>query len=385
MQALDWIKSELEQLQQQAAYRQLHTTKLLKHGWVEREGKRLLNLASNDYLGLSQESLLEMALNDCSGAAASRLVVGSDPVYERFEAAFAAYKQTEACLIFSNGYMANIGIITALVGRNDIIFSDRLNHASIVDGAILSRAEHIRYKHRDIEHLEKLLQRTDPTAKKLIVTDAVFSMDGDVAPLRELVQLKNRYGAMLMVDEAHSGGIYGEQGQGLVHQLGLTDNVEVIMGTFSKAYGSYGAYAAGSRLLIDYFVNKARSFIYTTALPSSQIIAVEQRWQQLKQEHWRRARLLEHAQRFRTGLQQAGYDTGHSESHIIPLILGSNKLAFEFSNQLQQYGIAAVAIRPPTVPEGTARIRFSLMSVHTDEHIEWALEQIIRIGKELKV
>ncbi|ALS24204.1 MULTISPECIES: 8-amino-7-oxononanoate synthase [Paenibacillus] len=378
--AWQWMHTELESLKERAQFRYLVDSEPQGQGWLLRDGRRMLNLASNDYLGLQQRSGIADAW---MGAAASRLIVGNNPVYRRFEEEFARFKGTESCLLFSSGYMANVGVIPSLMGRHDVVFSDRLNHASIVDGIVLSRAEHVRYRHRDLDHLETLLRKADTGSKKLIVTDSVFSMDGSIAPLRELVELKDRYGAMLMVDEAHSGGLYGEQGQGLVHELGLTERVEIQMGTFSKAYGGYGAYIAGDEVLKQYLVNKARSFIYTTALPPAVIESVRLNWLQARKEEWRRKELSRKAVWFREALRQRGFDTGESESHIVPLLLGSNERTVRFSEKLQQAGIAAVAIRPPTVPEGTARIRFTLMATHRDEDLQWAVEQIDRAGREL--
>ncbi|MGF9713290.1 8-amino-7-oxononanoate synthase [Paenibacillus sp. JMULE4] len=378
--AWQWMHTELESLKERAQFRSLVDSEPQGQGWLLRDGRRMLNLASNDYLGLQQRSGIADAW---MGAAASRLIVGNNPVYRRFEEEFARFKGTESCLLFSSGYMANVGVIPSLMGRHDVVFSDRLNHASIVDGIVLSRAEHVRYRHRDLDHLETLLRKADTGSKKLIVTDSIFSMDGSIAPLRELVELKDRYGAMLMVDEAHSGGLYGEQGQGLVHELGLTERVEIQMGTFSKAYGGYGAYIAGDEVLKQYLVNKARSFIYTTALPPAVIESVRLNWLQARKEEWRRKELSRKAVWFREALRQRGFDTGESESHIVPLLLGSNERTVRFSEKLQQAGIAAVAIRPPTVPEGTARIRFTLMATHRDEDLQWAVEQIDRAGREL--
>lgn len=378
--AWQWMHTELESLKERAQFRSLVDSEPQGQGWLLRDGRRMLNLASNDYLGLQQRSGIADAW---MGAAASRLIVGNNPVYGRFEEEFARFKGTESCLLFSSGYMANVGVIPSLMGRHDVVFSDRLNHASIVDGIVLSRAEHVRYRHRDLDHLETLLRKADTGSKKLIVTDSIFSMDGSIAPLRELVELKDRYGAMLMVDEAHSGGLYGEQGQGLVHELGLTERVEIQMGTFSKAYGGYGAYIAGDEVLKQYLVNKARSFIYTTALPPAVIESVRLNWLQARKEEWRRKELSRKAVWFREALRQRGFDTGESESHIVPLLLGSNERTVRFSEKLQQAGIAAVAIRPPTVPEGTARIRFTLMATHRDEDLQWAVEQIDRAGREL--
>jgi 8-amino-7-oxononanoate synthase len=387
------MREELEKLQARSQMRTLVESIPSEDGWVIREGKRLLNLASNHYLGLEQHvnfartedsfDLTGAGESDFrAGSTASRLIVGNAPVFNRFEKRFAAFKGTESCLLFSSGYMANVGVISSLAGRNDVVFSDRLNHASIIDGITLSRAEHVRYRHRDLDHLEKLLQKAKPGQKKLIVTDSIFSMDGTIAPLRELVELKERYGAILMVDEAHSGGIYGAQGEGLAHELGLTRGIDVHMGTFSKAYGCYGAYIAGDEILKRYLINKARSFIYTTALPPMVVASIERNWLKVKQDNWRREELHRKSAWFRRELTRLGFYIGESECHIVPLIVGDNELTVRLGERLTQEGIAAVAIRPPTVPEGTARIRFTLMATHRDEDLAWAVDCLERAGKE---
>ncbi|MFX3660579.1 MAG: aminotransferase class I/II-fold pyridoxal phosphate-dependent enzyme, partial [Ectobacillus sp.] len=258
---------------------------------------------------------------------------------------------------------------------------DRLNHASIVDGILLSKAEHRRYKHIDLDHLEKLLQNTDATKQKLIVTDTVFSMDGDTAYLEGLVQLKEKYGALLMVDEAHAGGIYGREGAGLAHENGLAEHVDVHMGTFSKALGCYGAYIAGNRLLIEYLTNKMRSLIFTTGLPPSTVGSIQQAIMIVKEDEARRSRLLDNGMMLRTALSEAGFDIGLSTTHIVPLIIGSNEATVRFSNRLQEEGIAAIAVRPPTVPDNSSRIRLTVTASHTIEEIQWAVDTIITAGR----
>jgi 8-amino-7-oxononanoate synthase len=254
-----------------------------------------------------------------------------------------------------------------------------------VDGILLSRAKHVRFRHRDLDQLEHQLLKAPKGCRKLLITDALFSMDGTMAPLQELVFLKDKYGAMLMVDEAHSGGIYGEAGQGLVHAMHLQDQVEIQMGTFSKAYGGCGAYIAGDAVLTTYLVNRARTLIYNTALPPMVLHAVRTNWIRAQAESWRREQLVHRAHKFRTDLQAAGFHTGDSESHIIPLIIGDNARAAAFSQALQDVGIASVAIRPPTVPEGSARLRFTVMAAHREEDLCWAVERITAAGKQMEL
>ncbi|MBW7475146.1 8-amino-7-oxononanoate synthase [Paenibacillus oenotherae] len=389
---MEWMEQELAALADKALERQLRDSAPIagRPGFIIRDGQELLDLSSNDYLGLAQHPAIIEAMRtalaaDGAGSGASRLVTGNRPPYRKLEQALASWQGTDAALVAANGYMANTGVISALVGRGDAVFSDRLNHASIVDGITLSRADHARYRHNDLEHLRHLLDKHRGARRKLIVTDTIFSMDGDQALLPELVALKEQYGAMLMVDEAHSGGIYGTRGEGLCHALGIQNDIDVHMGTFSKAFGVYGAYVSGSRTLIRWLINKARPFIYSTALPPAVVAGISQALQLVQTEHGRRQRLLAAGLKFRSALQDAGFQVGEGNSPIVPVIIGDNGLALAFSAALQASGIAAVAIRPPTVPEGTARIRFSLSAAHSDDALQDAARHIRSLGIEMGV
>lgn len=384
------IIDELTHLQQILQKRSLVKVDGGQSTWLYMNGRKLLNLSSNNYLGLAgDERLIKAGMVAAEryggGAAASRLIVGNHPAYDEAESILKQWKGTEAGLILGSGYTANVGIISALMGRNGIVFSDKFNHASIVDGILLSRAEHKRYFHRDLNHLETLLKGADPHKRKLIVTDTVFSMDGDVAPLEGLVELKDRYHAILMVDEAHSSGVFGYRGEGLVYHLGLQDKVDIQMGTFSKALGCYGAYVVGSQWLIDFLVNKMRSFIYTTGLPPFILGSICSAMQIVQTEQGRREKLFNHSEYFRTSLSRFGFRMDESETQIIPLIIGSNEQTVRFSQRLQEEGIAAVAVRPPTVPEQQARIRFTVMATHQRSELGWAIEKIVQVGREIGV
>ncbi|OQP05501.1 8-amino-7-oxononanoate synthase [Geobacillus sp. 46C-IIa] len=378
----------LDELKQKAQKRQLRRAEASGTS-VILNGKPMLNLASNNYLGLADDQRLieagcEAMQRYGAGAGASRLVVGNHPLYERAEAALKQWKKAEAALIFNSGYTANIGVLTALIGRDDLVFSDQLNHASLIDGIRLSKAACFRYRHNDINQLESWLKQSPPDKRKWIVTDAVFSMDGDLAPLSELVELKRRYRAILIVDEAHSGGVFGPNGEGLLYHFGLEKEEDVIaIGTFSKALGSFGAYATGEPWLIDYLMNSARSFIFTTALPPAVLAANEAAIHIVQSEPERRTRLHALSERFRTKLKQLGFDTGGSETPIVPVIVGPNDQAVAMSELLQEAGIAAIAIRPPTVPEGTARIRFSVTAAMTEEDVDRAVDRIAWAGKKI--
>ncbi|PGS09401.1 8-amino-7-oxononanoate synthase [Bacillus pseudomycoides] len=380
--------SSLNRLKEKSQYRHVVMTEQAEEPWLIRNGKRMLNLASNNYLGLAGDRRLKEASIVATkeygvGATASRLVVGNYALYEEVEQSVCDWKETEKAIIVNSGYSANVGAISSLVGRHDIVFSDKLNHASIVDGIMLSGAEHKRYRHNDLEYLERLLQMAPVAKRKLIVTDTVFSMDGDVAHLKELIMLKEKYGALLMVDEAHAGGIYGKHGAGLAHvEQGLSEGIDIHMGTFSKALGCYGAYLAGDAICIDYMKNTMRSFIFTTALPPGTLGAMKRAIEIVKEDEGRRQRLLENGAYFRNALEEVGFNIGDSSTHIVPIIVASNEATLHFSEKLQEAGIAAIAIRPPTVPYNSSRIRFAVTSEHTKADLQWAIEQIIRIGKE---
>ncbi len=387
---LENLAQELENLASQDLRRFLTPVEeALPGGRVRVGGKVLLNLSSNDYLGLSQDPRLIGAARDAAarwgvGAGASRLVVGHLALHEEVEDRLAAFKGTEAAVIFSTGYMANLGAISALVGPGDTVFCDRLNHASIYDGIKLSGASLARFPHRDLNRLEALLQEAG-TGRKLIVTDSVFSVDGDLAPLQEMVDLKDRYDARLMVDEAHSTGVLGSHGAGLADALDLTQRIEVHMGTFSKALGSLGGFVAGDRRLIDYLHNRARSFIYSTAMPPPVLGAIAAALDIVAQEPERRGYLLSEAENFRQTLTQAGFDILGSETQIVPVLVGDNASTLRLAARLREQGLMAVALRPPTVPPGRARVRFSLSAAHSPEDLAGARTAILEVGREMEL
>ena len=376
------LTQELDALEARSLRRRLRVVdEILLGGKVQVGGQVLLNLSSNDYLGLAQDPRLIDAARAAAakwgaGAGASRLVVGHLGLHEAVEARLAAFKGSEAAVIFPTGYMANVGTISALVGPGDVIFSDRLNHASIYDGIKLSGAALQRFPHRDLNRLEQLLQQAGSARRRLIITDSVFSVDGDVAPLADLVSLKARYGAWLMIDEAHATGVLGETGAGLAEALGLTREVDIHMGTFSKALGSQGGYVAGDRSLVEYLHNRARSFIYSTALAPPVLGAIDQALKIVEQEPERRHFLQRESQDFRRDLLNAGLDLLGSETQIIPVLVGENERTLEFAAALQDQGLMAVALRPPTVPPGKARVRFSLSAGHAREDLLKARETI---------
>jgi 8-amino-7-oxononanoate synthase len=388
----DIIRQELEQIREQGLYRRTRLIQGRQSAWVEMGGKRVLLLCSNNYLGLADHpALIEAAVNAATqfgvSSGASRLVSGTMELHERLEAALARFKQTPAALVFNSGYAANTGIIPALAGRGDVIFSDRLNHASIVDGALLSGARLVRYPHNDHNALARLLERHRGTGRALVVTDGVFSMDGDIAPLREIVRLKTDHKALLMVDDAHGSGVLGEQGRGVADMLGVADGVDIRMGTFGKALGSYGAYAAVSQDLRELLLNRARSFIFSTSLPpailAASLAAVE--LVQSPEGASLRDQLRRNSDQFRNSMRSAGFTLPDGNTQIVPLMTGEADTTMRFSEQLIDEGLYIQGIRPPTVPAGGCRLRFTLMATHGHDDLAWAAERIAAVGRRVGV
>jgi len=384
----DFLEIFLVKLQDQKFRRTLKVVSGAQGAHIIFENKEVINFCSNNYLGLADDPrLVEAAKRSLDaeglGAGGARLICGNMQSHALLEKKIASFKRTESCLVFNTGYMANVGILSALCDREDIIFSDRLNHASIVDGILLSRSVCRRYPHCDMKALEALLKESQGYKKRLIVTDSVFSMNGDLAPLKEIVSLAKKYDAMVMVDEAHSFGILGPQGRGLVAELGLEEEIDVQMGTLSKAAGSFGAYCCGPKALTDFLLNKARSFIYTTAMPPSISAASIAAIGIIENEPKRREDLLRNTVLMKEGLQGMGFDTMGSKTPIIPVLLKDASAAVLFSQKLLAKGILAQAIRPPTVPENTARLRVTVMATHSIDDIKKALEAFDKVKKEI--
>ena len=384
---LDWIGGELEALAARDLRRELEPVGPMQGPVVRVHGQPLVNLCSNDYLGLAADPRLRAAaaaaaLRDGAGSGAARLVAGDLPIHGALEVRLAAFKGTEAALLFGSGYHANAGVPAVLAGREDAIFSDALNHASIIDGCRLSRAELVRYGHGDAQQLGELLARTR-ARRKLVVTDAVFGMDGDAAPLREIAELCERHGAMLYVDEAHAAGVLGPTGAGLAEALGVSDRVDVHMGTLGKALGSFGAYVAGSRRLVDLLVSRARTFVFTTALPPAACGAALAALDVLREEPDRRERLRALTLRAKAGLARLGFDVSRVVAPIFPVVLGTEERALAASRALRARGFFVRAIRPPTVPPGTSRLRVALSAAHDEAQVDAFLGALGEVLREL--
>ena len=386
------IHDELEQLRNLGLYRTTRVVKGRQSAQVVLDGRNVLMLCSNNYLGLaSHPALAEAAIAATerygTSSGASRLISGTMESHELLEAEVARFKLTEASLVFNSGYAANTGIIAALVGRGDVIFSDRLNHASIVDGCLLSGARLVRFPHNDPVALAKQMEKHRGTGRCLIVTDGVFSMDGDLASLSKLVALKTRYDALLMVDDAHGCGVLGAHGRGSAELLGVLPDIDIHVGTFGKALGSAGAYAAVSHELRELLVNRARSFIFSTSLPPSVPAAslAALKLVQLPEGTKLRERLQENATLFKRLLYESGFIIGNSTTQIVPIMTGEAEATMRFSQQLLEKGLFVQGIRPPTVPAGACRLRCTVMATHTSEELAWAADCIASVGRGLGV
>lgn len=376
---LAWIDEQLGILQQQGLVRRLHTREGAQSVRIAIDGHETINFGSNDYLALASDPRLTAAVASALdeygwGSGASPLVTGHAELHRRMEQRLAEFEGTEAALVFTSGYAANTGAVAALATVGDVVFTDRKNHASLIDGCRLSRADVRTYPHSDCKTLDRLLSKTSNYRRRLIVTDGVFSMDGDLAPLEELADLAERHQAMLLVDEAHATGVFGRQGRGVAEHFGLEDRVPIRVGTLSKALGCVGGFVAGSRSLIEWLVNRARPYIFSTAAPAVTAAAALAALDIVENEPRRRRELLARSDGLRSRLADQGWNIGRSASQIIPIIVGQPSRAVALSAALRERGLFVPAIRPPTVPEGEACLRISLTCGHTDDMIAQLLE-----------
>ena len=385
---LEEFKRELEELKGKNLYRSLVRIDSPQGPEVVINERKVILMCSNNYLGLANHPRVIDAAKKAMdtygyGAVASRLVSGNMAVHEEFEKKAAAFKRCERTLLFNCGYMANVGVISSICdSAEDLVVSDKLNHASIIDGLMLSRAHFATFRHNDVEHLEKIL-KTKKARRKLVVVDGVFSMDGDIAPLREIVEVARRYGALVMVDDAHATGVIGETGRGSCEYWDLWGEIDIQMCTLGKALGGFGAFVCGSRVIIDYLVNKCRPFIYTTALPVPVVAAAIESIRILEEKPELVKKLRENVVLFVEGLRSIGLAVRDNGTAIVPVIIGDEKKCLEFSKRLFELGVYVAAIRPPTVPKGTSRLRVTLMATHTREHIERALNAFKKAAEEV--
>ena len=372
---LAWIPEQLELLDSLERRRAIHIRSTQQGATVAWKDQELINFSSNDYLTLAADPRLQAAAcaaiaREGWGSGASPLITGRGQSQADLETALAQFEGTAAALMFASGFAANAGVIDALADRGDVILSDSKNHASIIDGTRLSKATVRVYPHRNLDYLENLLKQCGTFRRRLIVTDTLFSMDGDLAPLPELADLAETYDAMLMVDEAHATGVFGANGRGLCEHFGLEDRVAVRVGTFSKALGGHGGFVVGSQSLIEWLVNRCRPYIFSTAPPAANAAAMRAALQIVHDEPQRRTELLAKATWLRGKLRAIGWGLGDSESQIIPVIVGTENLAMSLSAKLYEKGMLVPGIRPPSVPDGECLLRISLSCGHTQQHLD---------------
>lgn len=378
------LQQELDELKKHGLYRTMKRIDSMQGPTVLIDGKEVILLSSNNYLGLAShpeviKAQIEAVQEFGAGSCASRLISGNIYLYEKLEKKIADFKGTEDALVFATGYMANVGTISAFAGKDDVVICDKLNHASIIDGCRVSGATLRVYLHKNMERLEELLSKSKPYKKRLIITDGVFSMDGDIAPLADIIKLCQKYEAILMVDDAHATGVLGTKGKGTCEYFGITKGIDIQMGTLSKTFGNLGGYIAGSKRLIEYIRNKARSFIYSTALPPAVLGGALKAVEIAERDNTLREKLWCNVKMFKQGLVKIGFDVMESETQIIPIYTGTIEATMTASRILHEEGIFAPGIRPPTVSKNKCRIRASLMATHTEEHIERSINAFKRL------
>lgn len=384
------IDKYINKLKEKSLYREIKYIDGPQDNYININGKKLLLLSSNNYLGLCNDKRLKKEAQSAiekfgCGSGGSRLTTGSHILYRELEESLADFKGIESALVFNSGYMANIGVITAIANSEWTIFSDELNHASIIDGCRLSKANVVIYKHCDIKDLKAKIE-LHSSGKNIIVTDGVFSMDGDIAPLKEISSIaKSDEKIITIVDDAHGTGVLGENGRGVVEYLGIEGEIDIQIGTLSKALGSEGGFVVGNKNVIDYIKNKSRNFIYTTALSPTSIATSIKSIEIVKEQSEERYELIKKSNWFKESLKDLGFNVIDSKTLIIPLIVGSSDKALEFSEELFKEGLYVQAIRPPTVKENTSRLRITIMSSHTINDLEFAIKKINKVSRKIGI
>ncbi|HXE79250.1 MAG TPA: glycine C-acetyltransferase [Vicinamibacterales bacterium] len=387
---LAYLTAELEALAQQGLRRSLRVLEGEQQARATFDGRSVVNLSSNNYLGLATHPRLrERAIAAIEqlgvGSGSVRTIAGTMAIHRELERRLANFKKTEAVVVFQSGFTANAGTVSAILSRDDFIVSDELNHASIIDGARLSRATIKIFPHRDVDAARQILRELPPGPRKLLITDGVFSMDGDLAPLPALCDLAEEHGCIMMVDDAHASGVFGANGRGTIDHFGVHGRVDVQVGTLSKAIGVLGGYVAGSRALIEFLHHRARPFLFSTSHPPAVAAACIAAIDVLEQEPQIIERLWDHTRFFKQGLRELGFDTGLSESPITPVIVGDGALAMRFSDELFREGVFAQGIAFPTVPRGRARVRTIVTATHSREELQFALDVFARVGRRLGI
>jgi glycine C-acetyltransferase len=393
---LSYLSDELRELKEKGTYFRLRVLEDEQAAECTFDGKKVINLASNNYLGLTTHPKLRQAALDATrqygvGSGAVRTIAGTMSLHLQLEEKIARFKNVEACVVFQSGFAANAGTVSAVLGKDDYIISDELNHASIIDGCRLSRAKILVFRHKDMAHAEEQLASIqNHPGRKLLITDGVFSMDGDIGPLPQLCALAEKYGAIMMVDDAHASGVLGRNGRGTIDHFGMHGRVDIQVGTLSKAIGVLGGYVCGTRDLIEFLYHRARPFLFSTSHPPSVAASCIAAFEVLEQEPERIERLWKNTNFFKQELGNLGFNVGgvntpKSETPITPIITGEGRLAMQFSRELFQAGVMATGITFPTVPEGKARIRTIVTATHTNDELQQALEIIKRVGKRLNI
>ena len=387
---LKWFNEELNNLRQQGLYNTIRTIGSPQGAWLVVDGQRVLNFCSNNYLGLANDKRLRDAAKHAidefgAGPAAVRSIAGTLTLHRELETRLAKFKGAEATIAFQSGFAANLGTISALVGKEDVIFSDELNHASIIDGSRLAGAKIVRYAHNDAHALEKAIAQETGYRRALIITDGVFSMDGDIAPLPDLVTVAEKFDILLMVDDAHGEGVLGHGGRGIVDHYKLHGRVDVEIGTLSKAFGVVGGYVAGKKEIVEWLNQRGRPFLFSSALTAADTAACIAGVNILEASTELVDKLWENARYFKSEMKRLGFDTGKSETPITPVMLGEASLAQSFSRKLFENGVFGMAIGYPTVPQGKARIRVMISAAHTREDLDRGLEVFGKVGRELGV
>lgn len=387
---LNWIHEEIAALKDAGLYNRIRTIESPMDAWVTINGRRLLNFCANNYLGLANHPRLQQAAKTAIdqygiGPGAVRTIAGTMSLHIELENRLAEFKHAEACITLQSGFTANLATIPAIVGKGDVIFSDELNHASIIDGCRLSRATTVRYAHNDVDDLRQKIAETTKYGRRLIVTDGVFSMDGDIAPLDKIADVAAGHDVLLMVDDAHGEGVLGRGGRGIVDHFGLHGKVDIEVGTLSKAFGVVGGLVAGKAEIIEWLRQRGRPFLFSSAMTVPDVAACLEAVNVLEASTELVDRLWQNAELFKSGMQQLGFDTGHTQTPIVPVMLGDAPLAQRFSQRLFEEGVFAMAIGYPTVPQGKARIRVMNSAAHSHEDLEIALDTFAKVGKELGV
>lgn len=385
-----WIAEEIAALHEAGLFTNIRTIESPMDAWVTIDGRSRLNFCANNYLGLANHPRVREAAKRAIdsygvGPGAVRTIAGTMTLHVELEKRLAEFKRAEACISFQSGFTANLATIPALVGKGDVIFSDELNHASIIDGSRLSRAQIVRYKHNDVDDLQRVIAETTEYTRRLIITDGVFSMDGDIAPLDKICAVAEEHNIMLMVDDAHGEGVLGEGGRGIVDHFGLHGRVDVEVGTLSKAFGVVGGLVAGKQVIIDWLRQRGRPFLFSSAMTVPDTAACIEAVNILASSTELVDRLWANAAIFREGMQAMGFNTGFSQTPIVPVMLGEAPLAQRFSRRLFEEGLFAMAIGYPTVPQGKARIRVMNSAAHSVDDIEQALDIFGKVGRELGV